>query len=320
VPDAARLICEICEALAHMHAMGWVHGDLKPSNVLLMEDGTVRLADFGLARELEGTHAYAPRLGSSDFLPPEWWTERIGPQGIATRTTVDIWALGVTAHQLLTGGMSPFPGATARARGAAAQAYAAGQAELRLADELPQAWRPIVADCLAPNHERRSAHPAAALLTRIQALADGGEPGQARRPVRRSAFRRMRTRIAAGALALVAASTAGALAMRSAPPVRPAPVTVYNVERACQHSMRPGCRLGLAGDPHAAYAPFNIVARVRHGDRLIAECYIPDGTRVAAEDGRASARWYRVRTPSGTAWLTAVRAWPGRAVAVNRCD
>jgi serine/threonine protein kinase len=273
VPDAARLICEICEALAHMHAMGWVHGDLKPSNVLLMDDGAVRLADFGLARELEGTHAYAPRLGSSDFLPPEWWTERIGPQGIATRTTVDIWALGVTAHQLLTGGMSPFPGATARARGAAAQAYAAGQAELRLADELPPAWRPIVADCLAPNHERRSAHPAAALLTRIQALADGGEPGQARRPVRRSAFRRMRTRIAAGALALVAASTAGALAMRSAPPVRPAPVTVYNVERACQHSMRPGCRLG-----------------------------------------------YRVRTPSGTAWLTAVRAWPGRAVAVNRCD
>src|SRR3954452_22811935 len=195
VPEAPRLICEICEALGHMHALGWVHGDLKPSNVLLMEDGTVRLADFGLARELEGTHAYAPRLGSSDFLPPEWWTERIGPQGIATRTTVDIWALGVTAHQLLTGGMSRFPGATARARGAAAQAYAAGQAELRLADELPAAWRPIVADCLAPSHEQRTAHTAAALLERIQALADGGDPGSARRFVRRSASRRLRTRV-----------------------------------------------------------------------------------------------------------------------------
>ncbi|MGH2943149.1 MAG: protein kinase domain-containing protein, partial [Solirubrobacteraceae bacterium] len=127
VPDAARLIGEICEALVHMHAKGWVHGDLKPGNVLLMEDGSVRLADFGLTRELEGTHAYAPRLGSSDFLPPEWWSERIGAHGVATRTTTDVWALGVTAHQLLTGGMFPFVGATARARGAAAQAYADGQ-------------------------------------------------------------------------------------------------------------------------------------------------------------------------------------------------
>jgi eukaryotic-like serine/threonine-protein kinase len=323
VPDAARLICEICEALAHMHALGWVHGDLKPSNVLLMEDGAVRLADFGLARELEGTHAYAPRLGSSDFLPPEWWTERIGPQGIATRTTVDIWALGVTAHQLLTGGMSPFPGATARARGAAAQAYAAGQAELRLADELPPAWRPIVADCLAPSHEQRSAHSAAALLARIQALADGSQPGPARGLVRRWGSRRVRRRVAAGALAAVAASTAAAaLAMRDAPappPVHPAPVTVYNVERQCQHSMRLTCRLGLAGDPHAPYKPSNIVAHARHGDRLTAECVVPDGTRVASEDLRASSRWYKVRTSKGTAWLPAVRSWPGRSVDVNRC-
>jgi serine/threonine protein kinase len=322
VPDAARLLCEICEALVHMHALGWVHGDLKPSNVLLMDDGTVRLADFGLARELEGTHAYAPRLGSSDFLPPEWWTERIGPQGIATRTTVDIWALGVTAHQLLTGGMSPFPGATARARGAAAQAYAAGQAELRLADELPSAWRPLVADCLAPSHEQRSVHTAAALLERIRALGDGGDPGPARRVARRSASRgrRMRVRVAAGALALVTASTAAAVAMRDSPTVPTEPVTVYNVERACQHSMSPNCRLGLAANPHAPYKAYNVVARVRHGDRLAAECYVDDGTRVAAEDGRTSTLWYKVRASSRPAWLTAVRAWPGRIVAVRRCD
>lgn len=322
VPDAPRLICEICEALVHMHALGWVHGDLKPSNVLLMEDGTVRLADFGLARELEGTHAYAPRLGSSDYLPPEWWTERIGPEGIATRTTVDIWALGVTAHQLLTGGMLPFPGATARARGAAAQAYAAGQAELRLADELAPAWRPIVADCLAPDHRSRSRHSATGLLPRIQALGDGGEPGPARRRPLGTKLRGVRARVAAAALVVAGASAAAALAMTGGdgPPVHTAPLTVYNAERACRYSPSPNCRLGLALDPHQAYKAANVASYVRHGDRLAAECYVADGTRVMAEDRRRSTRWYRVRTASGTAWLTAVRAWPGRAVAVGRCD
>src|SRR4051794_15840802 len=48
VPGAARILTQICEGLAHMHAEGWLHGDLKPSNVLLMADGSVRLADFGL--------------------------------------------------------------------------------------------------------------------------------------------------------------------------------------------------------------------------------------------------------------------------------
>ena len=170
--DPVPVITAICEALVHIHARGWVHGDLKPSNVLLMADGSVRLADFGLARELEGTHAYAPRVGSSDFLPPEWWSERISERGIPVRPTVDIWALGVTMHQLLTGGLYPFPGADPRARAAAAQAYADGRAPLRLADELPPEWRPIVADCLAPDHQSRRPHTAASILARI--------PGRAR--------------------------------------------------------------------------------------------------------------------------------------------
>src|SRR5918998_411787 len=41
IHDAPRVIAEICEGLAHMHASGWVHGDLKPSNVLIMADGSV---------------------------------------------------------------------------------------------------------------------------------------------------------------------------------------------------------------------------------------------------------------------------------------
>lgn len=174
VPDAARLVTEIAEGLAHMHASGWVHGDLKPSNVLLMEDRSVRLADFGLTGELEGTHAYTPRVGSSDYLAPEWWTERISERGITTRTTGDIWAFGMTAHLLLTGGLYPFPGATSRARAVAAQRYADGDAELRLADSLPEAWRQLITDCLAPDHNSRARHTAAEVVTRIHALQSAG--------------------------------------------------------------------------------------------------------------------------------------------------
>jgi serine/threonine-protein kinase len=194
------------------------------------------------------------------------------------------------------------PGATARARGAAAQAYAGGQAQLRLADELPPAWRPIVADCLAPDHNRRTAHSAASVLERVQALADGGEPGAAPRAARLALPRGLRARIAAGVLVVAGASTAAALAMTGgSPPLHPATVTVYNAERACQHSTLPTCRLGLVRDPRAAYAAVNVTARVRHGDRLVAECYTPDGTVVMAENRVRSTRWYRVRTGSGTA-------------------
>jgi serine/threonine-protein kinase len=333
VPDAPRIIAEICEALVHVHAQGWVHGDLKPSNVLLMADGSVRLADFGLARELDGTHAYSPRLGSSDFLPPEWWTERIGAQGIATRPTADIWALGVTAHQLLTGGLFAFPGATARARGAAAQAYAGGQAELRLADGLTAGWHAVIADCLACDHATRLPHSAAALLPRIRALANGQPapaPASRRALVRalagrggaasRAWWRRGRARIAAAVVAGAAVISGGAMAVTGdEPPPRGAPLRVFNVEKPCQRSKALTCRLGLAGDPYGRYNAQNVTARVRHGDRLVAECYITDGTPVRAEKGLASTRWYRVRTPSQTAWLPGVRAWPGARPAIGRC-
>jgi len=321
VPDAARVIAEICEALVHVHAQGWVHGDLKPGNVLLMHDGSVRLADFGLARELDGTHAYAPRLGSSDYLPPEWWTERIGTQGIATRPTTDIWALGVTAHQLLTGGMFPFLGATSRARGAAARAYAEGQ-ELRLADGLPLAWRSIIADCLARDHATRLEHTAAALLPRLKPLATGDRDAADPEPARRSRgwWQRRWKGLAAGALAAGAAAVA-ALTLPGGGDERPAgaPLRVFNVEKPCQRSKSPNCRLGLADDPYARYTAYNVTAYVRHEDRLVAECYITDGTPVRAEKGPASARWYRVQIPAGTAWLPAVRAWPGQPPAVGRC-
>ncbi|KHD74276.1 hypothetical protein MB27_29620 [Actinoplanes utahensis] len=177
LPDAARILRELWEALEHMHAEGWVHGDLKPGNVLLAEDGSVRVADFGVAAELEGTHAYTEAVGTQDYLPPEWWERRLSEKGVLTRPATDVWAFGVIAHEVLTGGVHPFAGAAAQARAAEVRGYAAGQVQLRLAPSVPAVWQAIIRDCLAVPYQERME------VTRDLAarMPHGGPPRRRRR-------------------------------------------------------------------------------------------------------------------------------------------
>ncbi|NUS10411.1 MAG: protein kinase, partial [Streptomyces sp.] len=171
--DAHRILRGAAEGLAHLHRQGWLHGDLKPANILLGPQGEVWLADFGLTAELDGTHAYVPPMGTLDHLPPEWWSARTGSQGTAVRPSADIWAYGVLAHEVLCGGLHPFPGATARARALAAQSYARDTAPLRLDPSLPDGWRRLITDCLAPDHARRAALTADRLAERVRVLTVG---------------------------------------------------------------------------------------------------------------------------------------------------
>ncbi|WP_030276308.1 serine/threonine-protein kinase [Streptomyces sp. NRRL B-24484] len=203
--EAARLLAEVCEGLAHMHGHGWVHGDLKPANVLLMADGSVRLADFGLTAELDGTHAYVPPLGSLDHVPPEWWSERSGVRGVALRPSADVWAFGVLAHQVFAAGTHPFPGAAARARALAAQSYARGRERLRLDERVPGEWRALIADCLAADRAARPAD-ATALAARLPAPVP---------PARRE--RRGVPAVAAAAVAALACAAAVAVAVFPGP-------------------------------------------------------------------------------------------------------
>jgi serine/threonine protein kinase len=174
LPEAERILVEVCRGLADMHAGGWIHGDLKPGNVLLMADGSVRLADFGLTARIEGTHAYVPRIGSSDYLPPEWWSERVGERGIPQRPSADVWAFGVLAHQVLSGGLYPFPGTNPQARAFAVQAFARGAAQLRLDDRIPVAWRELIVDCLSPDQVVRGQMAISRVLDGAEAIWQGG--------------------------------------------------------------------------------------------------------------------------------------------------
>ncbi|MER7056097.1 MULTISPECIES: protein kinase [unclassified Streptomyces] len=166
----AALLAQVCEGLHQLHHAGWVHGDLKPANVLLMRDGSARLADFNMAAELEGTHAYTPAFSTPDYTPPELLWSEIDERGRRIRPSADVWAFGVLAHLVLTGSF-PLPGGTPTARRDAGAAYARGTEELRLSPALPEVWREIVGACLTRTHAERIGTDA--LSRRVAATTDG---------------------------------------------------------------------------------------------------------------------------------------------------
>jgi serine/threonine-protein kinase len=111
-PQPARYAAEVVLALAgamqHAHNEKIIHRDLKPGNVLLAEDGTPKIADFGLAKSLEGSSVQTQTgaiVGTPSYMAPEQAegkTKEIGP-------AADIYALGAVLYDLVTG-RPPFRG------------------------------------------------------------------------------------------------------------------------------------------------------------------------------------------------------------------
>lgn len=99
--QAARLVRTVAEALHYAHRLGVLHLDLKPGNVLIGENGEPQVADFGLARHVEGGRAVDPDevSGTPSYMAPEQLDP--GPDGIGVAT--DIYGLGAILYELLTG-------------------------------------------------------------------------------------------------------------------------------------------------------------------------------------------------------------------------
>jgi serine/threonine-protein kinase len=95
---AARVIALAAEGLAAVHACGLLHRDLKPANVLLGDDGTPRLVDFGLAAGV-GSVALGELSGTPAYMAPE--QARPEPERVGART--DVFGLGAVLYFLLTG-------------------------------------------------------------------------------------------------------------------------------------------------------------------------------------------------------------------------
>ncbi|REK09638.1 MAG: serine/threonine protein kinase [Acidobacteria bacterium] len=99
------LVVEVCDAVAAAHRQLVVHRDLKPSNILVDSEGRVRLLDFGIAKLLAGDGADsdgdATRTEARVLTPGYAAPEQIRGEPVSTAT--DVYALGVVAHELLTG-------------------------------------------------------------------------------------------------------------------------------------------------------------------------------------------------------------------------
>ncbi|KRD17184.1 serine/threonine protein kinase [Mycobacterium sp. Root265] len=104
----AAVLTPICRGLAVAHAAGLVHRDVKPENVLISDDGEVKIADFGLVRAVAeaGITSTSVILGTAAYLSPE----QVGSGDSDPRS--DVYAVGILAYELLTG-RTPFTGDTA---------------------------------------------------------------------------------------------------------------------------------------------------------------------------------------------------------------
>ena len=232
--EAASLGLQACAGLAAAHAAGLVHRDVKPQNLLLSTDGTLKLGDFGIAVGHEGTRLTLAGtvLGTAGYLAPEQ------ARGEQVTAAADIYALGAVLYELLTGEPS-------RSAGSLTELGAEGGFEPPdVASRLPAAPPELVeavGACLSVRPEDRP-RSAAALARLLAPVASEGEtlslpadparrateilaaPTSIRRPAHRWTTRR---RLAAG-VALVAAAVAGlvlAVALTSgghaAPPSTP---------------------------------------------------------------------------------------------------
>ncbi|WP_300640602.1 serine/threonine-protein kinase [Nocardioides sp.] len=166
--EVARIGAEVAAGLAFAHERGVVHRDVKPGNVLLSDDGRVKLADFGIARLIGDTVRHTrtgTAIGTAAYLAPEQ------VRGEDVTGCADVYALGLVLLEALTG-QRAFPGSATEA------ALARLHRDPDVPDDLPAGWPALLRAMTAADP---AARPTTAEVVRVcsagaTATADGALP------------------------------------------------------------------------------------------------------------------------------------------------
>lgn len=169
IGEAAALAATVAEALAAAHALGIVHRDVKPNNIMIDRDGGVRLLDFGLARGRGVDMATLTKtgviLGTPAYMSPEQF------QALSVDERSDIYALGVVLYELLTARL-PFTAPTPMAL-AMKHLIEPAPSPRALRPEVPVWLDRVVLECLEKDPAKRFATAGALAAELRKSRSDG---------------------------------------------------------------------------------------------------------------------------------------------------
>lgn len=161
-PQAVDFSLQIARALSHAHGKGIVHRDIKPQNILVVEDGVIKVADFGIANlQSEVPDVENEAIGSVHYISPEQ------ARGLPVDGRSDIYSLGIVMYEMLSGKL-PFDGDDDRT--VALKHLSAVPTPLReIAPSVPEALEKIVMKAMNASLDERY-QTADALVADLEAL------------------------------------------------------------------------------------------------------------------------------------------------------
>ncbi len=147
--EALHFITQIVRALGHAHSRGIVHRDIKPHNIMVLRDGSVKVADFGIARLASAAHSTLTQeaLGSVHYISPEQ------AKGSHVDGRSDLYSAGVVLYEMLTGRL-PFEGETP-VFVAIQHINSTPLAPRDLNPDIPEALEAITMKAMAPKLDQR---------------------------------------------------------------------------------------------------------------------------------------------------------------------
>jgi serine/threonine-protein kinase len=165
----AEITQQLASALDYAHARGFVHRDMKPSNVIIDDQWHVTLTDFGTVKPAEGAKLTAPwmSIGTPEYMSPE----QIG--GLAIKPASDIYSLGIVCYEMLSGQV-PFSGATPHVLHA--HVYNQPLPLTELVAQIPEVVAEVIHHALAKKPEMRFASAGEMARALTAAVEAAGEP------------------------------------------------------------------------------------------------------------------------------------------------